>query len=128
MTYPCAKGAAVHSILCLCSKLRFCALGSRARLGDRGQQRKKKEQHGRTRDSESPGPGQEDAQEKAVGLRQSWVHPQADWRRGVQQSAFLPKQEEKAGAGAGAPKHSPKLQPQQKEKNHLEKSLAMIVL
>lgn len=88
-------------------------LGSRARLGDRGQQRKKKEEQGRTRDLESPWPGQKDAQGDSGGLRAKLGSPQARPEK-ENHAISLPEQEEKAGGGGGgeAPKYSPKLQPQ----------------
>lgn len=49
--------------------------GSRARLEDRGQQRKEKEEQGGTRDLESPGQDWRMPEEMVVGLGQSWVHP-----------------------------------------------------
>lgn len=94
MTYPCAKGAAVHSILCLRSKLRFYVLGSRARLGDRGQQRKKKEELGRTRKVESPLPGREDAQEDGDGLRAKLSSTQTEAVKGSH-TINLPEWEER---------------------------------
>lgn len=51
--------------------------GSRARLRDRGQQRKKKDEQGSTRDLESPWLGQEEAQGDGDGLREKLGTPQA---------------------------------------------------
>lgn len=103
MTYPCAKGAAVHSILCLCSKLRVYVRGSRARLGDRGQQRKKKEEQGSPRDLESPRLRQEDAQGVGGGLRAKLGSPQS-WPEKGSHTISLPEQEEEV-RGGGKPQN-----------------------
>lgn len=105
LTYPCAKGAAVHRILCLCSKFEVYVPGSRARLGDRGQQRKEKEEQGGTRDLESPGQGWRMPEEMVVGLRQNWVHPKPGHRRGGTLQASLSREEKDRGGG------NPKIQP-----------------
>lgn len=79
-------------------------LGSRARLGDRGQQRKKKEEPRRTRELESPRPGQEDAQGDGGGLGAKLGSPQTRPEKGSHTKS-CPELEEKAGGAI------PKIQP-----------------
>ena len=90
-------------------------LSSRARLGDRGQQRKKKEEQGRTRDLESPRPGQEDAQGDGGGLRAKLGSPQTRPEKGSH-TISLPEQEEKAGGGRKPQNTALSCSPDRKEK------------
>lgn len=111
-------------VLCLGSKFEVCVPGSRVRLGDRGQQRKEKEEQGGTRHLKSPGQGWRMPEEMVAGSGQSWVHPKAGQRRGVTLSISLSRK--KRTEVGETPKSSPKLQPQWK--THLARAPAELVL